>query len=390
MQAFSGRRDEAIERLERAFAVISSDEPDEDIATLAAQLSRAYWFSGDLQRAGERAELALEIAESHAFAKPMPLALRAKGAVLYSRGHPEEATALMKHALDFALEHDFVDDARAGYFILSDRAFRRDRYQEALDYLEQALAMARKGGDRPGEWSVLAEKTYPLLMLGRWDEVLAIRAEFTEEQIHSGGVVLSLLQAAVEIYVNRGALDEARELVALFSRLENSSDLQDRACYTASLAVLRRGEGRLEEAVTAAEATMESLSVFALSAQALKHGLVDGVEAALARGDGSKAEELMSVAEGALPGQRPPYLDAHMRRLRARMAGDPSALEAAAGLFRELEIPFWVAVTLLEHAELTGSEESRFEALEIFERLQARPWAERAGAGAQVEAEIPA
>src|SRR5438270_1397085 len=54
---FTDRRDEAVARLEEAFEVIASDEPDEDIALLAAQLSRAYWFSGDLERAGARAEL---------------------------------------------------------------------------------------------------------------------------------------------------------------------------------------------------------------------------------------------------------------------------------------------------------------------------------------------
>ena len=48
---------------------------------------------------------------------------------------------------------------------------------------------------------------------------------------------------------------------------------------------------------------------------------------------------------------------------------------------RELEIPFWLGVTLLEHAELSGSDGSRAEARAIFERLQATPWVERADAG---------
>ena len=51
--------------MERAFDVISGDEPDEDLALLAVALAIGYWYSGDLERAAERAELALDIAEAH-------------------------------------------------------------------------------------------------------------------------------------------------------------------------------------------------------------------------------------------------------------------------------------------------------------------------------------
>ena len=42
-------------------------------------------------------------------------------------------------------------------------------------------------------------------------------------------------------------------------------------------------------------------------------------------------------------------------------------------------MPFWLAVTLLEHGEATGSAPLVDEAREIFERLGATPWLERAG-----------
>ena len=62
-------------------------------------------------------------------------------------------------------------------------------------------------------------------------------------------------------------------------------------------------------------------------------------------------------------------------------------------LFRGLSLEFWLAVTLLEHGEqLTeqngGAGAGRLiaEAREIFERLGATPWLERAAAtGAAVE-----
>src|SRR5262249_56965055 len=169
-------------------------------------------FSGNLETAAERAEQALDIAEAQRLPEALVFALRAKGAVAFSRGHGEEAFALTKHALELSLEHDLSEQASTLYFILSDGCFREDRYAEALDYLDQSLALARKVGSRPYEWAALAERTYPLLMLGRWDEVLATADEFTQEQVDSGGVMLSLLESGVEVHVQRGELDEARRI----------------------------------------------------------------------------------------------------------------------------------------------------------------------------------
>jgi hypothetical protein len=72
-------------------------------------------------------------------------------------------------------------------------------------------------------------------------------------------------------------------------------------------------------------------------------------------------------------------LEAHAHRFRSKLTGDEAGYRAAVGLFRELEMPFWLAVTLLEHGEATGAEPLLAEAREIFERLGATPWLDRAG-----------
>ncbi|MFL5910349.1 MAG: AAA family ATPase [Gaiellaceae bacterium] len=384
-QLFSDQRAEALERLERAFDVISKDEPDEALAQLAAQLSRAYWFSGDLERATERAELALDIAEAHHYWKPLVQALRARGAVAISRGQEETAIALQKRGLELALEHNFIEDVTNFYFILSDGCFRHDRYRGALEYLEQSLALARKMGNRPWEWSVLAEQTYPQWLLGRWDEVVETAAGFGQEQVNAGGVVLSLLQAGADVHIQRGDLDEARALYDLFGRLEGTADVQERGAYAAVTAGLRRAEGRLEEALAAGETALSVAGVFGPRFQGVKHGIVDALEAALALGQTKKVEELYAFVDGMTPAQRPVYVDVQVQRLRARTAGDADGLRSATARFREIEAPFWIAVTLLELAELTGDEASRSEAREIFEGLGARPWIERAAAAERAE-----
>ena len=62
-------------------------------------------------------------------------------------------------------------------------------------------------------------------------------------------------------------------------------------------------------------------------------------------------------------------------------------LSAAAAIFREVGMPFWLAVTLLEHAEWLAEHEPTAdaapllaEAHDIFERLEARPFLSRVAA----------
>ena len=203
-------------------------------------------------------------------------------------------------------------------------------------------------------------------------------------------MVLSLMESSMAIQIERGELDGARQMLRMFSRLENSTDVQDLVCYLGSRAALQRAEGRPADALADAEQTIEVSRTLGVAGQSTKQGIVEGIEAALALGDTAKADELLRIVEGVPAGTRPPYLDAQARRFRARMDGNAAGFEAAAAIFRELSLPFWLAVTLLEHGELTGDRPSLDEAREIFERLEARPWLERLQAAASQRAEVPA
>jgi predicted ATPase/class 3 adenylate cyclase len=390
LERFTGRLDEGLARMERAFDVISSDEPDEDLALLAARLSLAYWAAGDLERANERAELALDISEAYGYREALAIALQAKAAVAFSRGHSEEAMGLTKHRLTLALEHDFTDQATNAYFILSDAAFHRDRYVDALAYQDEALALVRKVGDRPGEWSVLAERTYALFMAGRWDEALEIAEELREEQVRSGGMFLSLLSGPLEIHLQRGDLTEAQRLYGLFGKLDDTTDVQERACFFGATAALHRAEGRLRDALETGQMAAEGRLTLMLSHQSVEQGLVEALEAAVALGEHETARALLGLIEASPPGRRPPILEAHAYRFRGRLDGDAEEFVTAVSRFREIGIPFWLAVALLEHGELTGDASSLAEAREIFEGLRATPWLERLDAVAARPEEVPA
>jgi class 3 adenylate cyclase/tetratricopeptide (TPR) repeat protein len=383
-----GQLEQAIGRMERSYAVISTDEPDEDLGLLVARLAHSYYFAGDIERASERVELALEIGESLSLPEVLARAWTTKAILTVGQGRPEEARGLFKLVLEHSLEHELAEQAANACGNLSDISFQRDRYEEAVGYLQQALAIARKDGNRPHEWFALSEMTYALYMRGRWDESLAALAEIPEEKLPTGGTLISPLTSVLELDLQRGNLDEARRIFSMYKRLSTSGDVQDQACYATAEAAMARADGRYGEALAAAERSIVHVVTLGMSNQSAKHAFVHAIEAALAIGDREKAEALLASIERIPPGLRPPFLDAQAHRFRARLAS--TADEADSGFttaitrFRELELPFWLAVTLLEHGEWLGeqgrtdeAEPLLAEAREIFEQLEATPWLER-------------
>ncbi|MGN6168723.1 MAG: hypothetical protein ACTHQQ_11210, partial [Solirubrobacteraceae bacterium] len=280
-----------------------------------------------------------------------------------------------------------TDEVATCLFWMSDTCFQRDMYRDSLAYLDESLALARRRGNRSQEWGVLAERTYPLYMLGRWDDAVAQVDEFTQEQVDGGSVMLSMLQTGVEISLHRGDLERAREIYAMFESRENSTDLQEFSGITACRAAIRRAEGRLEEALDDCRATIDAGRMTGIAEQAVKQALGDGIEIALALQDLSTAESLLTRIEHMPVGARPPLLHGHVLRLRARLERDPTGMQAAAAVYREAEMPFWLAVALLELGEITSDAAAIDEARGILEELGAVPWITRAATAGETRSE---
>jgi ATP/maltotriose-dependent transcriptional regulator MalT len=205
----------------------------------------------------------------------------------------------------------------------------------------------------------------------------------------------------VEIQVARGNIDEARQFVSLLPSTETSSDVQFRAVLAAIHAVMLRAEGRSAGALAAGEEAFEARRFLNASHQSVKAGFVEAVEAAFDLEKLDRVEQLLATGESLRPGEIAPFSRAQTSRFRARLAaarGNDDGVEprfkSAESTFREFGIPFWLAVTELEHAEWLAAQGRAGEtaplleeAREIFERLQARPWVERLeGAGLQAVA----
>ncbi len=399
VEGMQGRMQDGVTRAEAAFATLEQFEPGAELAELAGRLAVGYVFVGEQEKARVKADLAIELSESLGVPDALARAFNAM-AIVVDGTRPEETTALLKQCLAISREHGLYEIEYDALFNLSDVSFRRDRYDDALTFLADALATARRRGSRTGEWGVLSETSYPLFMLGRWDETLAAFLEVPEERLLDA-LTLSFLSSVLEVRAHRGEVAEAARLLSLFESLEESSDLQNRMMFLGASALVARAEGRPEEALQrGVEAAEISRSTEREATQAIKQGLVEAIEAALALGDTKRAEELVASIEAVPPGLRSPYLGAQALRFRARLsASDDAALEsfdAAAKRFRELGIPFWLAVTQLEHGERvvaagrpSDAEPLLTEAREIFGRLGATPWLERATAAVRTHQQVP-
>jgi tetratricopeptide (TPR) repeat protein len=387
VERLMGRIEQAIERIERAYATVADDEPDADVALLLSRLGQQHLGVGNLDKADEWTERALDLGEALELPETLSRSWMAKAMILQPR-RPREARALYALTLETALANENYSSASVAAGNLSNLAFFGDRYGESLGYLEQELELARRIGDRVNEWFGISESTYALTMLGRWDEALVRLAEIPDEQLGTEAQILSPLSGPLEIFIHRGQLDDARALLARFAEFRNSGDIQARGCCAAALAAVRLAEGNPREALPAAMEAFETRDAQGISSQNAKLGFLHAVEAALALEDRATVDTMLSIVDELPAGLRPPLLEAFAERFRAALAGDDPGADrlftSAAVKLRQLELPFHLAVVQLEHGEwLTArgrpddAQPLLGEARETFERLQAQPWLER-------------
>ncbi len=396
-----GRAEEGLERMDRAYQALSQEDPDADLAQLAAQLGRFLFFAGRHEMAMQRIESALELAEALSLPETLSQALNTKAILLVSHGRMLEGQALLRYALEVALEHDKPSAALRAYFNLADSLSNADRYEEADATVREGLAYARRVGNRYQELLFLGQ-SYPLYALGKWDEVLEWAAEFPEDWTIARQAYSTVASICVTVNVQKGRLGEAQRWVELLADFGASNDAQERAAHATGHARLLLAQGDPSAALRIAQVSVDTGAEMGMTQEYVKEALVTALEAAIELRDIDQAEKLVAIIDRLPSGQPAQFLRAHALRFRAHvraLEGDDDAerlFKGAGGLFRELAMPFYLAVTELEHSEwLTAQSRNgdatplAEEAREIFEQLGAEPWLERLtsiGGAAQVPA----
>jgi class 3 adenylate cyclase len=383
---WDGHPPEAVARLEKALGELSDEEPDETVAIATAQLGRFLVLNNQNEEAAPWLERALELAEALRLPEVFCQALTSKAILYESRDRLEEARILVEGALERALANDLHAAATRAFNNLAVNHESADRFRDAAETCDRAMELARRVGDRNAEHNFVYGPISAFALLGEWDEALSRQSDAEIESVDS---IRALLLHLVHVECARGAVSSARDRIDQASGLKESEDPQVRLSYGVAEARVLRAEGRPRIALAAAEPGVASGQGITLLN--VKLSIVEALEAAHALGDTAKVEELVATIEQLRPGQRPPLLEAHARRFRSKLDGDDAGYRAAAALFRDLETPFWLGVTLLEHGEASGDDGLLAEAREIFRRLGATPWLERAGEPEpQEEAEVTA
>ena len=387
-----GESELAVRRMEEAFAILRHDPPDEDLAALATELARARFFTGDLDGVSEPLEFALELAEALWLPELLSESLNTKSLVLdQGRGRAQEAEALLRHSLRIAVENDVARSALRAYFNLSHTMLSRDRMEEARALDREGQALARKRGDRMWEHFFYTHLTSGHYWLGEWDEATQLVAEVPTEDPNLARLALMVVVIPTAlIHLARGEFEEASAGVEQYGRGVDLANVQERAAYDAARSSVLCAEGRIDDALEAGLAAFDSREPLGLNHPLVKLGFVAAADAALARGDFERVRQLVAEIDAVPRGLKSPYLAAQAARLDGHLAARADDRERAAGrlklsaaMLRELAFPYWMAVSLLDYAELVGDSEAAIaaaEAREIFERLGAVPWVDRADA----------
>ena len=386
-----GRLGEGLELAESAFGELGDDEPDADMASLAAELARIHFFAGDRDRALQRVELAIDIAEGQRLPRVLAGALNTKALIL---GRPHESYALLSEALRIALDHDHVWEALRAYNNLAVILDLGDRPEEISLLVHEALALARRRGDRYWEQRFLTAVAEEARLAGRWDESLTTLDELLAAGADpaDASITGSLLGGA-RILVDRGLVEDARAYLELIPATLDTSDKQVEQTLQTRTQLFAEARGNLEEAVAPMLRAVE-IAVDLGNASVTAEGVRDATTIANDLGEPERAAAAAAACDTLPPSAHTRVINSQLFRLRACVAaargdeaGAADAFAVALANARNAGFPFHLAPVLVDYGRClvdTGrgdeAEPLLAEARELFTGMGANAWLDRIAA----------
>jgi class 3 adenylate cyclase/tetratricopeptide (TPR) repeat protein len=382
-----GRIDDALDLLEAAFTVLSS-EPDADVAALAAESARIHHFRGDNETAMARIEFALEIAEAEDIPSVLSHALNTKSLILFNR--PHESHALLREALEIALEHDLVGAALRAYNNLAVFLAASDRPEEEQRVQREALDLARRRGYRSFATIFASACSISLLVAGDWEEAFELAAEWLPEEPVTHSSMTASLGWLAWARLDRGEVDEMRRLLALVAPgVESTSDLQLRSSVNFKRDLLALADGRHEGLL---ERTDEQVRLVAEIGFIAPAAFMVGMALDVLQDRGGAAEllPLVDLLDATPTAQRSRQLDLEIERTRgvvASLAGDHEQavdhLGRALSAARNLDQKPWLGRVLTDYGRALLRAGRADEAEQLLQ--EARALFEEMGAVTRVE-----
>ncbi len=393
-----GRHAEARAELTAALEVLRA-EPDVRTAQALAELALLAVFSGspDADRLSTEALIlgqALDVDVS-----TLTTLFLTRAIFMGTQDRRAQQVAYLREAVRLATKAgDNVALGRA-LLNLADAEVQTDPAAAAEDARAAAGHLRRAGASSMLE-AAIVNLVYALLMLGDWDGAEAALSADTD--VLSGDFdYITALHALVAAL--RGDAEAARAGLESLAVMLASDDVQDKATISLLRAFVAAAEGRPEQALEQAMATIAHVGAIGMTHETVRLAWPLAARAAWQLADGSATAALLDLVEGRQPGQLGPLLraerDLAMARLAARdepQRGDDAFAAAIRGL-RERGTPYHLAHALLDHAEYLAGQgrgdaaaAATGEAREIATALRCQPLLTRAAALTSPGQRVPA
>ena len=283
-------------------------------------------------------------------------------ATIASPRRPQEARGLFQLGLETALEYEIHAAASQSTATSPTSACSATGTRNRSIIWTQALALARRIGDRRNEWFALSEMSYALTMLGRWDEALARFARFRRQAGRRQHLESALGPARASIFTaasstRRGELGRSATTSGRSATCRRAAT-KPRPRPSGSPRGIRATRSRSPSAPCARHELSGS------AARTSSSRLPQALEAALELREGPRPTSSSSSSTSIPSGSVPPLPRARspIASGPASPANDPAAdgrFTAAAAQLRALDLPFHLAVVLLEHGEWLARQATR-------------------------------
>ena len=388
LNVLTGRMTVAQHVLQEAAHLAADDDPRLAVELLDESVSAAL-EAGLFDEARRAAELMAELAEQSDETARF-LADLADGGLAWQRGDPERGIRLIRRAVSRLEADPILASSPERQLDLASAWCDMGRPDRAWPCSSRAVELARSEGAVGRLPDALAWAAWLDGEGGRWGQALAHGSQALDLALATGQTYLACYALVTIAHVeaaqgrDEDCLRHAREADQLTGEL-GLRKLQLLARRSQALLELSRGS--LEEAITRYDEVRRLAAEWGI-AHPYYSPIPDLIEAHARAGTLDQARALLPEFVAQVPGRANPQSAARMARCRGIVADDFDAhfLEAI-GLHERGDVVFQHARTLLCYGERLRRARRRRDArvqlraaAEIFGRLDARPWAERAQA----------
>lgn len=365
-----GRDGESLEVLEDAMGQLGDEPSSVEGARLLASLARGFLRVDQVRRAGEVARRALATAMTvGATEQEVEAKITLAGSLVYE-GDVEGGLGLYREAGEQARDAGLSWSSARACINQSDAMLMLSRYQEAVDAVDQGLALAEEAGyGRTVAAYMRGNKAEALLRLGKWEEATECVAPGTAAPgVHAGGLLL--VRAELNLLSGRAAAAEA-DLTDARRQLRTSQTAQFALPLALVEAELARSSGRLDRAgeivrralarESAGEEQRFRWPVMSLGARVEADRIVaahDQGQPALEDAE-RRIGELRAEADSMpilTPADRGHQALIRAEHSRAQRAEEARAWTQAADACRNMNEAYPLAYSLLRHAEAASAD----------------------------------